>query len=511
MTRQAKQFTYAITAFLIALFVIFSLITGGGAQLASAAASPYSDVLEDLRTDGNFTVDEFPVIERNYSLNVIQIAESTDDELLIYVYQPAADTTVKASSINIAREFDNSVGLSPKNYPLEYLNANGVFFKYRVLDFELKNDAIRYYNIINILRPFDKIIDDLPADGQTVSEVQNPVGQFWTACTVGGNVTYSMTESEVIEITEKYVGFVNYDDGVNFGWISTNSATSAHFVAFSTDKPIDKLISASVSFNERNVTYQLCGNLTHTNALNGHSYKSKFNYVHGEQTKHEPVIKYGEKGSNDGGGNLRPANKYTWNRIRSTKEFLADENNSEYKLTSSPEGSISSTQWVLNFYETPIEAKSNGSDWAVAINGFAALLNGVMDIDCRYTEVSDVMILRLEFETDGQHYNLGAVDNKQTGSQKPVNEPVGSGCAASWEWLNALPAWAWCIIFPAGVVVAVLLVLLIARLVTLPFRKLSERRTQTAATSVKRPKSKHIRGATGKRKPKTTKKKGGKK
>ena len=32
------------------------------------------------------------------------------------------------------------------------------------------------------------------------------------------------------------------------------------------------------------------------------------------------------------------------------------------------------------------------------------------------------MILRLKFETDGVTYNLGVIDNKQTGSGEPINE-----------------------------------------------------------------------------------------
>lgn len=36
--------------------------------------------------------------------------------------------------------------------------------------------------------------------------------------------------------------------------------------------------------------------------------------------------------------------------------------------------------------------------------------------------MGDVTILRLKFETDGVTYNLGVIDNKQTGSDKPSNE-----------------------------------------------------------------------------------------
>ena len=76
-------------------------MTGGGAQTASAAASPYSDALEDLRKDETFDVSEYPATSGDYSLHVIQLAESEQGELLIYVYQPAARSDVQAWTMRL--------------------------------------------------------------------------------------------------------------------------------------------------------------------------------------------------------------------------------------------------------------------------------------------------------------------------------------------------------------------------------------------------------------------------
>ena len=491
MTRQSKLFTYALTALFIGLIAITTIMTGGGAQFASAAASAYSDVLEDLRTDANFTVDGFPVIERDYSLQVIQIAESEQDELLIYVYQPSGQKAdLRASSINIAKSENATAEF--KNYKLTFQTSNGVFYKYSVDGFELSTASVRYYNISNILRPYDKVIDEPPAAEQTITEVPNAVGQLWTVYPNSDSVTYE--PSTIITVTEKHVGYVNYAEGFNFGWTMTNGATSAHFVAFSTDKPIDQLISADVSFNEREVTYQQCFNSMHID----HRLNETFNYQYGDKVKHEPdpvTLTYKDKIENVG------KNKYTWDRIRTTSEFLADENNSDYNLTSESSTGIEGTQWVLNFYETPIEIGVDILDSP----GLAG------DANCRRTEVSDVMILRLKYEYDGEPYNVGVVDNKQTGSNRPGNVPTGSGCAATWEKLGALPWWSWFLIIPGAIIVSILFACLIVLLVKLPFKLLTARRTQTAATSVKRAKTKHSKGATSKRKPKTPKKRGGKK
>ena len=37
------------------------------------------------------------------------------------------------------------------------------------------------------------------------------------------------------------------------------------------------------------------------------------------------------------------------------------------------------------------------------------------------TQISNVSILRLKFETDGVIYDLGVIDNKQSGSENPIN------------------------------------------------------------------------------------------
>jgi len=60
--------------------------------------------------------------------------------------------------------------------------------------------------------------------------------------------------------------------------------------------------------------------------------------------------------------------------------------------------------WVLRFAETEYTLWSGDSSYGK----FA-------------TMVGDVTILRLKFETDGIVYNLGVIDNKQTGSPEPSN------------------------------------------------------------------------------------------
>ena len=62
-------------------------------------------------------------------------------------------------------------------------------------------------------------------------------------------------------------------------------------------------------------------------------------------------------------------------------------------------------KWVLRFVETSytLSSGANGST------------------STKSTLIGNVTILRLKFETDGITYNLGVIDNKQTGSAEPSN------------------------------------------------------------------------------------------
>lgn len=432
--------TSILISALIATCLIISLIAGG-AQIASATTSAYSSVMEDLSTDDAFSIDKYPVKDKDYSLNVIQIAESVDGELFIYVYQPAAKKDIKACSINIARKPDNTLNLKYDNYALTFLNSAGVFYKYKVENLELEKTVIRYYNISNILRPFEYMIDTMPDVG-SISEVPYAVGQLWTVYEdTDGNVRYGMTASEVIEITQKYIGFLDLFDGLNVsGTTVTGTHTVRNFVAFSTNKPIDRLIQVELKYSLSNCSADICGNIMCTQ----HSYQSVYNRKRGEAVPQDPVIiSADEKDSNiQLGGFLGnwAGNSYTWDKIQTTADFLAEENNKDYTLTNT-DGikEITGTQWVLSFYKDVQTCTGSLLPW-----------EGRLKLN--YKSVTDVIILRLMFETDGETFNLGVVDNKMTGDDKPLNTYDENGIAVPW--------WVWLLV--ALGIAAVVLILICA-------------------------------------------------
>ncbi len=385
-----------IVALLIASFFLPMI---GSLNVVFAEDKVYSDVLSDLQKDDSFNAFSYPANPINYSLQVIQIAESEDKELFVYVYNPSSSVKeLRATSINISTNknegiyiSDDEEGKSYINYKLELLNSNGVFYKYKVLDFVVSEEAERYYNISNIFRAFDYTLDEPATGDNTISEVGNVVGKVWTAQTVEGQVQYTCTEVETIEITSKYVGFVRYYNGFKL----YDSSCDSHYVAFSTDKPIDKLIEAEVYYAEHGVTEVKELGITNTFE---------------EPTEEKYVfLNYIQKASNPAGGLF--GHKYTWNRIESVSDFkqgLEDDGFDMEDVSSELEGK----DWVLRFCET---------DYIVA---------GSIISTKQYTKVEDVSILRLKFETDGKVYSLGVVDNKQSGDLIPDNKSK-----PWWNWL----------------------------------------------------------------------------
>ena len=121
----------------VQLLTIFCVTAFAAGETASV-----SNVLDDLKRDPDFKVEDYPENPEDYSLKVITIAESTSRELLVYVYQPAAATTpLTATSINISQSHK---AIQFHNYTLTLLNQDGVFYKYKVDDFVVQNQYVRY-------------------------------------------------------------------------------------------------------------------------------------------------------------------------------------------------------------------------------------------------------------------------------------------------------------------------------------------------------------------------------
>ena len=394
-----KRLAAMLLAFVLG---ISAVITAAQVPVIAKAESTvtYTNVLEDLQRDSSFSKDNYPEKATDYSLQLIQLAESSDKELFVYVYQPSGQLKgLVASSINISTTINDAV--SYHNYKLELLNVDGVFFKYKVSDFVVKDDAVRYYAITSVYRKWDKTIDPATGNDNTVTEVNYNVSKQYAFGTINGKPYVNCVDINTIVVTDKFVGFVRYENGFTL----YNSACDSHFVAFNTDKPIDKLLEADVYYTTQSYNW----NWT---AFVGE--KETF----GTKQDNYSYLKYTDKVEHTGEGWF--AGTYKWDRIQTVDDFISGEKRENIfhgavldvkvstKLTDSALNELKGKKWVLRFTET---AYSFTPDYTGTGSQYSSS-----------TVVGDVTILRLKFETDGITYNLGVIDNKQTGGKDPSNK-----------------------------------------------------------------------------------------
>lgn len=387
-------------AFLLAFIMVFCTVyfTVQTPVIAYAQESEtYSGVLDDLKKDKSFDAGHYPASATDYSLKIIQLAESVDKELFVYVYQPSGkDKNLRATSINISTTINDSISFT--NYKLEYLNSSGVFYKYKVKDLAVKSDAVRHYAISSIYRPFDESIDEQATGGNTITEVNYDISKQYTFGEINGKPYVNCVDIETIVVTDKFVGFVRYPDGFQL----YVGACDSHFVAFNTNKPMDKLLEADVYYTTQEYSSSWA-------AFVGE------NETFGEKADKYAYLKYTDKVEHTGSGWF--AGTYKWDRIQTVDDFIKSEDREQIfsgaiidvkissKLTDSALAELQSKKWVLRFAETDY-----------------SLWSGQGSYGTFSTIVGDVTILRLKFETDGITYNLGVIDNKQSGSKDPSNE-----------------------------------------------------------------------------------------
>ena len=389
------------------LLLIFTLLASlfGAREAFAYAEVRYTGALEDLRKAENFDPSYYPTKEGDYTVSLIQIAESKDNELFVYTYQPASDERITASSINISRT--SELNITPQNYYLTLLSREGVFCKYVVKDFRVSDEPTRYYAIPSIFRSWVDGIDGDQSGSQTVTEKPFEVAEQFRFGTLNGKEYVERKKIDVITVTSKFVGFVRYTGEYKLGFMNTALTDfDCHFVAFNTDRRIDTLLEADLSYVKQD-------------------YTEKTWVEGGTVPRHETT--YGERSdqikvelmcdqSVDHTGSFIYGSSFSFNRIQSVSDFLSSEETSNvYKcgvfetiekrtLTDDVKAELEDKSWVLRFLETNRTSKTT--------------LGGT---EYSSTLVGDVTILRLKFVTDGITYNLGVVDNKQTGGTDPVN------------------------------------------------------------------------------------------
>ena len=263
MIKQRTQLILLVFALIVSCLLSFTATPQIVFASSVDISGGYTNVMEDLQKDENFDASKYPVVENDYSLQVIQVAESSDKELFLYVYQPSGNIkNFVASYVNMAIG-EHSIDF--KIYYLTLINSNGVFYKYLVKNVAVSDEVTRSYNITSIFRPFDKTIDESVEDenGNIISNVSYDVSKFFTITDENGQSQISSFDTDVVHITDKYVGFIRYEGPGN--WIE--KSCDRHFVAFSTDKQIDKLLEADVFYRTQKAHFNYLDNTQLNNVI----------------------------------------------------------------------------------------------------------------------------------------------------------------------------------------------------------------------------------------------------
>ena len=433
-----------LIVFVFVALILFSLIGigVGGNAYADTSLRGYSGVLYDLQKDETFNPDDYPAIDDDYSLQVIQIAESTAGELFVYVYQPAANVKpLTATQINMSLtddfapyDYEDNVDNTGSNmggensefggenggghgggggsfhllerstdnqpstylYDLTLINRNGVFAKYRVTNFCVLPDFVRYYNITSIYRNWDGDIDEPTGNDNIINAVAFPVGKLFTVELVNGKIDYKCHKFDIVIVTDIYSDYLRYGNGFSGIGIYLDNYTDSHYIAFSTDWDISDLYDVDISFCVQNwedlyasaMDYHLGRNPTSTHAV-------------GKETKKTMFVERSAIGENTPSGWYQ-SKYFSWNRIQTVENFIST---CGIDLSGDVQTNLNGKQWVLRFYET-------------AYTAFEMGLTATVD----YTKVTQETILRLHFKSHGRVYNLGAVSDIVSGDNKPGNE-----------------------------------------------------------------------------------------
>lgn len=346
-----------------------------------AETDSHTDVITDLMRDDTFNISDYPCVITDRSLKVIGIAEGKGGSLYVYVYNPSGDRV--ATKLRMSVTLDKAPDV--KDYELTEVSRKGTLSKYCVENYIFVNlGRQRCYDIVAIYRAWDRKYDEPSGNDNEITEVAYKVGKNYTVRdTVDGSVEYICDDLDVIEVTDKYTDHIRYTKGFHLVWDYCDN----WFIAFDTDRQIDKLYEADVKFETRSV-------------IETGSIVVKPSYTYDSFEFHEVTVYSDKRVINETTGWF--GKKYEWFEIEKVSDFLEKE-----QLSSTAKENIKNKKWVLRFYNTQYSVSNyGGSTGAYTKN---------------YTELYNETILRLSFETRGQVYNLGVVDNYQSPDNVPAN------------------------------------------------------------------------------------------
>ena len=390
-----------ILCLILSFALIFSVLS---TVPVMAGERTYSNVLDDLEKDSTFDASVYPDNAEDVSVKLIQMAESEDGQLFLYVYQPAdSQIDLECVSVSISVGFSaNGEGLSPKLYDLILVSTEGVFDKYLVNEFALPDEAERYYNIVSLYREFNSVVDpesDKTEYKDTVCKAY-AVGQQWCAYTINDRRVYEMNTFKTVNLDIKLSSTVMVKGGLDWVGIGLDHDVESHYVVFEcTQFDIAHIYNATVLSRSRKYKQ---------NAYVWGLWEGARSYPDGEgyteqyiqlSDKEPPVV-------SEGVGLW--SKEYTFERIMSGLEFKENLKKQEIEAVEDVLTKINDNYWVFSYLETELTTYIPGS------------ATGVPGLVIEYTGYeAEGYILQVEFmDTSGNVYDLGVVSDgfKSTGT-----------------------------------------------------------------------------------------------
>lgn len=412
-----------IALMILTVFMLLLQVFSPFLAIKAEAATVYSTVLDDLTKSEKFKIENFPILTYEYInqvnqdtdtendqplMEVIQIAESSSDELYLYVYQPTdSELELTASAVLLSTEFTpDGQNINPDIYYLELVSTDSVFDKYVVKDFRVSEEPYRYYNIVTLYRNFNPEIDEVTPGGVIENfELGIGVGQQWCTYYLNDSIVYEMNTFDTVEIDIGYTGSVQFGSGFQFGNIfGAFEFGNLWFITFNVkDYIVEKIYDADLIYKIRSKE-NIAGDGT-----------NKTNY--GEWSDDIPLTLKSEDTATYQGDGLW-AKKYTWNTIARSQDFLSQLEDQDVSISDEMRSALLDNAWVFAFKQTERHTNVIGS-----------LLYTTS------SDISAVTVIRLHFmDIKGDVYNLGVVSDRVSPDDTP--DAVGGGIKIDPEWFD---------------------------------------------------------------------------
>ena len=351
---------------------------------AEANTSKYSNVLDDLKKDKTFSAENYPLDGTRNDLQIIQIAESENRELFIYVYQPGYETKdYQAKYINMALQDMIDPDLEYKLYSLTLLNSNGQFAKYLVNGLTVSSDQYRYYNIATVYRDFDSDVDIWVSSVDKYNCKGFSVASLWCAYYLNDQIVYEHEQAKVVKITYHSSGTVRYPSG----FILKTEKCDSHYVGFTVDNfNVDKIYNAKITFQPV---------LVERFWRPGMDQPTVIEYTESFIERELSAEGDNSLGSYRGEGLF--GKTYSWPRISTVSAFKEQlEVYGGDQLSEDELKELEGSEFIFQFWESTFTMETSWLD---------------SSYNTQFYEARNIGVLQLDFLAEGKRYNLGCVSD----------------------------------------------------------------------------------------------------